>query len=175
MPRRLFKKFMPAPHLLRDRWFVRAFGPRMGDPALWSPQRRAVSGAFGAGLAICFVPLPVHIPLAALIALLWRLNVPAIIATVFLVNPVTVVPMYYLAFRVGSALLGLPPQGFTFQLSWDWLQHGLGPVWRPFLLGCLVCGTAAGLAGGFALEFVWRASVRKRYRARRARSTRGNG
>src|SRR5688500_11506342 len=98
MPRRFFKKFSPAPHALRDRWYFRPFRARLlADPRLWSVQRRAVTGAVGAGLTICFVPLPVHVPLAALVAVIFRLNIPAIILTVFLVNPLTFVPLYYLA------------------------------------------------------------------------------
>ena len=48
------------------------------DPRLWSLQRRTVTPAFGAGLAICFVPLPIHIPLAALVAIFCRIHIPTI-------------------------------------------------------------------------------------------------
>jgi len=171
MPRRLLKKITPHPTSLQSRWYLRVFGPHGRHPGLWSLQRRAVTTAFGLGLAICFVPLPIHLPLAVLVAILGRINVPTIVGTVFLVNPLTVVPVYYTAYRVGTALLGLPRQPFAFQLSFDWLQHGLGPIWRPFLVGCLVCSAIAGLTGWALLEFVWRWRVRSRYRNRRAPST----
>ena len=95
---------------------------------------------------------------------MWRLNVPTIAVTVFLVNPLTVVPIYYTAYRVGAAVLGDSPQRFAFQLSFDWLQHGLGPMWRPFLLGCLICSVLAGTIGWIALERLWRWRVRYKYR-----------
>ena len=44
----------------------------------------------------------------------------------------------------------------AFRLSWDWLQNGLGPLWKPFLLGCLICGVVAGVLGWMALELAWR-------------------
>jgi uncharacterized protein (DUF2062 family) len=125
-----------------------------------------VTTAFGAGLAICFIPLPVHLPLAGLIAVACRLNVPAIIATVLLVNPLTMVPVYYLAYRVGAALVGVEPQSFAFEPSWDWLQNGLGPVWKPFLIGCIACAILAGVLGWMGLELVWRWRVKSRYRTR---------
>jgi len=53
-----------------------------------------------AGLAICFVPLPVHLLLATSVAVIWRLNIPVICGTTFLLNPFTAVPAYYLAYRV---------------------------------------------------------------------------
>ena len=171
MPRRLLKKITPQPHTLQNRWFVRLFGSRIAHPGLWAPKRRSVTGAFAAGLAICFVPLPIHLPLAALVAIVWRLNLPTIIATVFAVNPLTVVPIYYTAYRVGAALLRVNPQRFRFHLNFDWLQYGLGPIWKPFLLGCLVCAMLAASLGWIAFELLWRARVRYKYRNRKAAST----
>jgi uncharacterized protein (DUF2062 family) len=138
---------------------------------MWSLQRRSVTAAFGLGLSICFVPLPVHVPLALLIAILRRVNVPTIVGTVFLVNPFTVVPVFYTAYRVGAAVLREPVRRFRFQLSFDWLQHGLGPIWKPFLIGCVVCSMIAGLAGWLGLELIWRWQVRKKYRTRPGAST----
>jgi len=115
--------------------------------------------------------LPIHLPLAALTAMVWRLNVPTIITTVFLVNPLTVVPIYFMAYRVGAAIVGTPATRFAFKLSWDWLQRGLGPVWKPFLVGCVVCALVFGLLGRLCLELVWRWRVRSKYRTRKAAST----
>jgi len=170
MPRRLLKKLVPSPDTLQKRWFLRLFGDRITDPRLWSLHRRAVTGAFGAGLAICFVPLPVHLILAGVIALALRLNIPAIYGTILLVNPLTAVPVYCLAYRVGAALLRVNPHNFVFHLSPDWMQSGLGPVWKPFLLGCIVCAALAGLLGWLGLEFIWRWRVTNRYRTRREAS-----
>ncbi|HVY79689.1 MAG TPA: DUF2062 domain-containing protein [Steroidobacteraceae bacterium] len=170
MPRRLLKKITPHPEKLQNRWFLKLFGSRVADPRLWSLQRRSVTAAFATGLAICFVPLPIHLPLAALLAIVARLNVPTIVGTVLLVNPVTVVPVFYTAYRVGCAVLDVAPQRFTFEFSFDWLQNGLGPMWEPFLLGCLICAGLAALTGWVGLELLWRWQVRSKYRARRLSS-----
>jgi uncharacterized protein len=167
MPRRLLKRITPSAGSLQNRWFLRPFGGRIADPRLWGLCRHGVTSAFGAGLAICFVPLPVHLILSSLIAVALRLNIPVIIGTVLLINPVTIVPVYYMAYRVGAALLNMPPQRFAFEMSWDWLQNGLGPIWKPFLVGCLVCGVVCGVLGWMGLELAWRWRVTNRYRARR--------
>ena len=167
MLRRVLKRILPKPRHLERHRVLRVFGDRLMDPRLWAVHRRAVTGAFGTGLAICFIPLPVHTLVAGLSALTWRLNLPTIFGTIFLVNnPLTLVPIYYLAYRVGALLLRMPVHHFHFQLSWHWLQYGLGPLWEPFLLGCLVCSVLAGLAGWCGLELLWRWQVRRRYRTR---------
>jgi uncharacterized protein (DUF2062 family) len=168
MPRRLLKRIVPAPNTLRERWYLRPFGERLNDPRLWLLQRRGVTPAFGAGLAICFVPAPVHTLLAGVIAITWRLNVPVILGTTFLLNPFTAVPVYYTAYRVGAALLQLPRQHFRFVPTLGWFRHGLLPVWKPFILGCAVCAVTCGLLGWALLEVLWRLQVRARYRRRRA-------
>jgi uncharacterized protein len=171
MPRQFLKRICPKPHVIDRQWYLRVFGPQLTDPRLWCLQRRSVTGAFGAGLAICFVPLPVHLPLAAFVAIVWRLNVAAIFTTVWVVNPLTMGPVYYRAYRVGTAITGVPPHFFGFHLSWDWLQHGLGPMWKPFLVGCLACSIIFGVGGWLGLELLWRYRVlNRRYRMRRAAS-----
>ena len=169
MPRRLLKKIMPAPHTLRERWAVRLFGERISDPHLWTLHRRGVTYAFGAGLAICFVPLPVHLLLAVIVALNWRLNLPVTYGTTWVfANPFTVVPLYYLAYRVGAALMHLPRRHFRFVADWHWFSHALVPVWQPFVVGCIACALISGVLGWLLLETVWRWQVTTRYRTRHA-------
>jgi len=151
---------------IKDRWYVRPFSGLLTDSRLWTLQRRSITSAFAAGLAICFIPLPVHVPVAVLVSIGLRLNLPVAIATVMLVNPLTVVPIYYLAYRVGAIVLGVPPGAFEFSLSWDWLQHGLGELWQPFLAGCAICALLASGTGWFVLEWIWRHRVRQKYRLR---------
>jgi uncharacterized protein len=166
MPRRLLKKLVPDPASLKDRWFLRPFGDRLVDPYLWTLHRRGVTAAFGVGLAISFIPFPGHMLLACTLAVLCRLNIPVACAATFVVNPFTIVPLYYCAYRVGETLLREPHHHFHFVPSLHWLRHGLTPVWRPFFLGCLVCGVLAGVLGWAILEWVWRWQVISRYRAR---------
>src|SRR3981081_940516 len=170
MPRRLLKRICPSPRSLERHWFLRLFGTRIADPRLWGLCRRGGTGAFRAGRAVCFIPLPVHFGVASLLAITLRLNIPVIIGTVLLINPLTIVPAYYLAYRLGAALLNMPPAVFSFEMSWDWLQNGLGPMWKPFLVGGVGVGVGGGLLGFMGLELVWRWRVATRYRARARQS-----
>ena len=168
MPRMLLKRIVPSQCSLQERWFLRPFGARLADPRLWTLHRRGVTYAFGAGLAICFIPLPVHLLTACSVAVLWRLNIPVICGTTFFLNPFTAVPVYYLAYRVGMTLLHAQPRHFNFRPTWEWFTHGLVPVWQPFVVGCIACALIAGVLGWLALELVWRWQVTSRYRTRHA-------
>src|SRR3954463_8543782 len=166
MPRGLFRKITPRHETLRKHWALKPFRRFFADPRLWSLQRRTVAPAFGAGLAICFIPLPIHIPVAAMVAIFCRIHIPTIMLALVAVNPLTIVPAYLLAYRIGLLVTSAPAHAFKFHMSWNWVQHGLGPMWKPFLIGCGISAVLVGLVGYALLDILWRQNVRKRYRER---------
>lgn len=168
MSKAYLRRFAARIQTMRHRWYLRPFGDRLLDPKLWALQRRGVARGLATGLAICFVPLPVHIPLAAAIAIIARINLPATMLGICALNPLTVVPVYYLAYRLGALTMGFEPQPFQFEMSWTWLEHGLGPLWKPFLLGCSMCAALSGLAAWLLVDLLWQLRVRQQYRDRSA-------
>lgn len=168
MPRQFFKRLRPVAEKLRHSRYFSILGPKIADSRLWALNRRAITSSFGVGIAIQFIPLPIHLPLGLVLAMFYHLNVPTMVGTLFILNPFTAVPIYYFAYRVGALLLGTPPGSFNFEFGWNWLAHGLGSIWRPFLLGCLVCAIVLGLLGRWLLEMIWRWSTATRLAARRA-------
>ena len=172
MPRQIAKSLATWVQERRHRWYLRIFGERIAERHLWSLSRRSVTAAFGAGVAIAFLPLPVHTVLAVMVAIIWRMNLPVTIAATWVVNPFTLVPMYYGAYRLGALLLHESPRRFAFKhLSWSWLEHGLGPRWKAFLLGCLLCAIVGGVLARLLLDLVWRYAITRQYVLRRARRT----
>ena len=104
-------------------------------------------------------------------ALVLKVNIPATIIGTLLMNPLTLVPMFVLAYRVGVFLLGFEPQLFEPELSLEWLTHGFINVWQPLLLGCILCGALASLIGFIGLDLLWRASLADYLAARRRRKS----
>lgn len=160
---------MPDRQSLAQRWYLRPFRSALSNPAYWTLRRRSAIRAVSLGLFICFVPLPVHLLLAPLAAILLRANLPLSVATILLVNPFTAVPVFFGAYWVGAMLTGSTLESFDFSLTWDWVTGSLGEIWKPFLLGCLVSGAVAALLGYFAVSVWWRQHVLHRYQLRRAR------
>lgn len=146
---------------------MRPFRLLLEQPMYWSLNRRSVTRAFALGLMISFVPIPVHVLLATIVALTFRLNVPAAIFGTFLTNPLTMVPLYMAAYWVGCNLLGVAGRDIAFEMSWQWLSTGLLPIWKPFLLGCLALGSAAAVTGYVLLGSAWHLSLVLKYHERK--------
>ena len=166
MPRRVVKQLSQWVTARQHRWYLRVFGERITDPLLWSLNRHSITGAFGAGIAIAFIPLPVHTIAAVLVALYWRLNLPVVLASTWVVNPFTMVPFYYGAYRLGALLLRRTAASFCVSAQLALARARTRPGWKPFLLGCLVSAVVFGLLGRWVLELVWRSAVRRRFRTR---------
>jgi len=167
MPRRLFKSLSRQRHLWKDRWFTRPFRQWMDNSVYWSLNRRSVTRSFALGLFLAFVPLPVHLLLSAVLALLLRLNIPVAVAGTLIANPLTMVPMFLFAYWVGCRVLRVAPQVVEIELTWHWLTHGLLPIWKPFLLGCLIMGVATAVTGYILLGGLWHLSLVLKYRKRK--------
>jgi uncharacterized protein (DUF2062 family) len=116
-----------------------------------------------------FIPIPFQMVLAAALAVLFQANLPISVVLVWISNPITMPPMFYSAYKLGQWVLGEAPGEFSFELSLDWLMTELSFVWRPFLLGCLLLGTAAALVGYTAIRLYWRYLVVQKMERRRNR------
>ena len=169
MPRRFFRKFALKRDYFHGRWYLAPFDHLLHDPNLWGIRRRNVVPALSLGLFLVFMPIPGHMLIAALAALAFRINIPVAVLTTLISNPLTMGPIYFLAYRVGQQLLRLPPQPFTFEFSFEWLTGSFVAIWQPLLLGGVLLGALSAALGYIALDLLWRASLADYLEARRRR------
>lgn len=170
MPKRLIRRYLPTPRDLRAYASLRfALGDRLHDPDVWHLNRRSASGAVAIGLFVAWVPLPVQMVLAALLALLLRFNLPVSVIVVWVSNPLTMGPMYWFAWRLGAWLLEAPPAEVAFEPTFAWLTAEVGRIWQPLGLGCLLLGLASAGIGYAAVRLSWRYHVIRTLLARRRR------
>ena len=170
MPKEFIKRYLPDPHKVRNHKHLRFFGQLLHDPNLWHLNRRSVPGAFSVGLFAAFVPVPFQMVLGAAGAIIWRVNLPISVGLVWLTNPITMPPVFYFAYLVGTWILGTPiHEGITFEVSLHWLMEELTVIWQPFFLGCFVLGVASAVLGNVIIRLLWRLRVVHYLKRRRLR------
>lgn len=82
---------------------------------LWSFRSTEVIPALYAGFILSLTPFfGIQTILAFLLALLFRANLPILIALQFITNPFTIGPIYFVAFKVGDQIINL----FSFLGNW---------------------------------------------------------
>ncbi|MBF0275495.1 MAG: DUF2062 domain-containing protein [Nitrospinae bacterium] len=166
MPKKFIKKYFPSPESIRNHKSLQFLGNLLHDANLWHLNRKSVSGAFALGLFVAYVPVPFQMALAAIHAIIFRVNLPISVALVWITNPVTIPPMFYGAYKLGVYVLGVDIQPFNFELSFNWIFTQLGEKWQPFLLGCFLTGTVLALLGYILIQISWRLMVIRKKKKR---------
>jgi hypothetical protein len=172
--KRWLKSVTPDRSTLEQHWCLKHFTALMLDRRCWTFNRAGVSRSFALGLFIAFIPptpLPVHLVTCALLGMLFRLNLPVLIATVFVSNPLTWVPQVAGSLWVGAKLLGLDLMPFLHAIGHRPVWSDFGLLWPPLLLGALVLGLTAAASGYVLAQAAWRARIIYQLRRRRARSS----
>jgi uncharacterized protein (DUF2062 family) len=169
MPKNLLKSLMPSAARVRNIRSLNVLGEWIYATNLWHINRYSASTAFFIGLFVAFMPIPVQMPVAAVLALLLRCNLPISVCLVWITNPLTMPALFFLAYKVGALVINVPVTPVEFELSYDWLTHQLSSIWQPFLLGCLICGLFFGCVGYFVISMMWRWRVSSRWRRRKRR------
>jgi uncharacterized protein (DUF2062 family) len=161
MPRKFFKRFMPSHTEVKQHKYLRIFGNVLHEPNLWHINRRSMAGAFAVGLFFAWVPMPLQMVQAAAAAILFRTNMALSVTLVWITNPLTIPPLFYFAYLVGTWVIGEPPQDFEFQLSFEWLTSELASSWKPFLTGCFILATVSSIIGYVTISQLWIYAVKK--------------
>jgi uncharacterized protein (DUF2062 family) len=115
-------------------------------------------------------PLPFQMVIAAVLAIYFNANLPISVALVWITNPVTWLPMYYVAYKVGA--FALRQGSFEFeQFSQLFSIVKVLELGAPLLLGCFILMNAGAAAGYFGVQFLWRRAVLHKVLLRKYRNT----
>ncbi len=169
MSKNLVKKWFPGYESVRGHRALGILGPRLRAPDLWHLNRRSVAGAFAVGLFVAFLPIPMQMLLAAIIAIAVRVNLPVSVLLVWVSNPVTIPPILYTAYTIGRWILNEPRRTLRVELTVEWITRELLTIWVPVMVGSLVLAVVASAAGYLTIRVLWWFSVIQRVRLRRAR------
>jgi uncharacterized protein (DUF2062 family) len=177
MPRHLFRKYLPSPESVRANRFVARFGNFLHHPMLWCLNRRSVAGGVAVGLFSGLVPGPFQMITAALLAIPLKVNLPIALGTTLYTNPLTIGPLYLLAYEIGKlAIPGEaipdPAPDMDFSHLGDWLDsflHWLLSLGKPLVLGLVLLAAGLAVLGYFGVHLAWRVQVILAWRRRKAR------
>lgn len=179
MPRKFFRRFLPDGEAIRRHRYLAWCGHWLDHPNLWHLNRDSVAGGVAIGLFSGLVPGPLQMLTAALLAIPLRRNLPVALVVTLYTNPLTIAPLYLLAYAYGRLLLGAagaPAEVRPF--DWDW-AHWLDSAraladWclalgKPLAVGLVALALTLAAAGYFAVQLAWRAYVVLAWRARARR------
>lgn len=180
MARKFFRKYLPTPEAVLAKRWAAPFRPWLGHPNLWHFNRRSVPSAVAVGLFCGLIPGPFQMIGALILAIPIRCNIPLALALTLYTNPLTIVPLYLIAYGYGKLILGYSgPDAQVIPFEWEWSVHALWhwmlSLGKPLGAGLLALALTLAVLGYFITQLAWRLYVVTawRRRAARRRSARG--
>ncbi|MGV6818039.1 MAG: DUF2062 domain-containing protein [Thiotrichales bacterium] len=167
MPRKLLKRLLPAPSQIRSQKWLGPVRDWLHDPNIWHLNRDSVSGAVAIGLFMVFIPAPSQMVVAAILAIVFRVNLPIAASLVWISNPFTFAPIGLAALKLGEWLTGIPAGVAQFDFSFTWLLSELPKIWAPLMLGLVTMAVVSSALGYFISRWLWRCHVVWQYRKRK--------
>lgn len=186
MRRTRFFKWLPTSESIRENRFLKPFGHYLHHHYLWQFNRRLVAGGFAVGLFFGILVPFAQILLAAIAAIILRVNLPVAAFSTLITNPFTFPAIYYVAYRIGEFLTGgkapVPEAVIETEVkvkiidqqadvggwlanSIDWMQS-VGP---SLAIGLSVLAIVSAVSGYFIVSALWRLSATRRWHKRRTR------
>ncbi|MGE0106612.1 MAG: DUF2062 domain-containing protein, partial [Thiomonas sp.] len=101
MARRWAKLLVRKFEVMQSSPWLRPFAKYIAHPALWSLNRRSVALAVAAGMIGGLIPGPFQMLTAGILAVMVRCNFPIALVVTLYSNPLTIVPLYLVAYKLG--------------------------------------------------------------------------
>ena len=141
---------------------------------VFSFTRHPLAKGVAFGLFCGLIPGPLQVLGASVLCILFRGNIIAGVVATFLTNPVTIIPLYVVAFHLGDAVLpgthSIPPWSggnggaSFFEALLTWVK-AMG--W-PLIVGLPLLALMLACTGYVLTQFLWLRPVMKRAKRRRA-------
>lgn len=159
--RSVFKtyRFFKHPRKLKTRPLMRWFARHFLDKRVWRPTQHTFAGGMAVGMFITLQLLPIQMPSAAILAAVFRVNIPIAIVMCWLSNPVTMAALVPLEYEVGKWALALItrvpstpfPDRFPEDMAEMWLalrEHAPVMLFGGVVLGALLAPVSYILSYG---------------------------
>jgi uncharacterized protein (DUF2062 family) len=183
VPIKFFRKHLPDADEVRSRRLVAMFGGWLQHPNLWHFNRRSVPAAVAIGLFAGLIPGPLQMLCALLLAIPLKKNIPVALITTFYTNPLTIVPLYVIAYQFGGLILGESHRAGViplYEMDWsDWIGsmqamlHWCLSLGKPLAVGLVALALTLAAVGYVVVRVGWRMYVVAAWRARARQRSKG--
>jgi len=182
MPRKLFRKYLPSHAAISANRHVARFGSLLTHHNLWHLHRRSVAGGVAVGMFAGLIPgsNPVQFTAAALLAVCFGVNLPIAVIVTLYSNPFTIVPLYFLAFKLGQLVAmdsGATMPELAFHLEGkgvrEWLPTALDwltSIGKPLLIGLPLLALMLSAISYPLVRLAWRCYVVRAWRRRKLKN-----
>ena len=126
-------------------------------PEFLAANRKMISRGVVLGVFIAFIPMPMQMAAVLLFMPIFRFNVPVALAMCWLSNPITMPPMYYIEYELGSFLLGIQPQ--PVELTIEWFSNNMDAIFLPLYFGTLIFSIVGSISAYFIVNYFWKLSA----------------
>ena len=152
--KKLFHQYAPTQKSIEQSRLFQKIAPLLQhSPHYWHVNIDSVSRAAAIGLFCAFMLIPFQTILAITLGILFRANLPLSMGIIWINNPLTMGPMYYLCYRVGTLILHMPLET---TITYTSIIKNLPFLWQPFLLGTFVTGLLISIVGYCVTRWVWK-------------------
>ncbi len=131
-----------------------------------SVNRKSVTKALLVGIFIAFIPMPFQMLAVLAVSPFIRFNIPIAISMVWLSNPFTMPPMYYMEYLTGTWLLGMEPL-HDVEMTMEWFQEHLDDIFIPLYVGTFFYSFTVSVAVYYIVNWLWIRSVNRERSAKK--------
>lgn len=165
--KKILKTMLPEKHQVQQHSQLRLLRRIMEDPDMFHLTRHSVAGGTATGLFFAFMPIPGQTLFAVLAAIGFRVNLPLAAVLTWVTNPLTMPPVFYLAYRLGAFILDHPVKPIHFEMTWSWVEGTVMSIWPALLIGNLIFAVSASTGGYFLVKLLWRLAVVQKWERRK--------
>lgn len=139
-----------------DRFLAKYKLPR----AYFNVNRKMITKGVAIGIFFAFIPMPMQMLAVIAVTPFMKFNVPIAMAMVWLSNPFTMPPMYYMEYLTGNFILGY--EGCSdIELTLEWFSNNMGNIFVPLYVGTAFYSILVSTLVYILLNWLWIRSVRE--------------
>lgn len=172
--KKYFQKITPSREALEKNKVLRPIAHWLGNPKIWHFNRRAIASGIAIGLFFGSFPIAGQMILAAIFAIVLRVNMPIAVVATWISNPFTMPFVYTANYYLGAWLLDQPRIHLS---NIDWTLEAMiklgGEILVPLFFGSAVVGVILAVVSFIVIRLLWRLNVVAQHRERKKREKSG--